>query len=112
MVFGLWSLVFGLWSWVLGFLCGFATLRLCGNPFRGPMPIGYLRVTFPQSRKDAEKAKSKNQRPKTKNQIPNLKCGAACVRETQAANFSEGFTVGYAEMIGKRQLFLVGDCVC
>ena len=36
---------------------------------------------------------------------PNLKCGAACVRETQAANFMEGFTVGYAEMIGKRRFF-------
>jgi hypothetical protein len=37
--------------------------------------------------------------------IADLKSGAACVRETQAANFTEGLTVGYAEMIGKRQLF-------
>jgi hypothetical protein len=44
--------------------------------------------------------------------IQNLKfkSGAARVRETRAANFTEGFTVGYAEMIGKRQFLLVGDC--
>ncbi len=36
---------------------------------------------------------------------PNLKCGAACVREHRPRFFTEGLAVGYAEMIGKRQLF-------
>ena len=31
-------------------------------------------------------------------------------RVTQAANLAEGIPVGKAERIGKRQLFLVGDC--
>ena len=43
--------------------------------------------------------------PKSEFPTPNLKCGAARVRETRAANFTEGFTVGYAELIGKRQFF-------
>ena len=59
-------------------------------------------------RGDLYRDKCHTSNPKSK--IQNLKCGAACVRETQAANFTEGLTVGYAEMIGKRQFVLVGDC--